>query len=571
MNEEKDQKSIQLRVLLAFALSAGVLFVYQYFMVKPAPPRPPASAKTTAEPPPLPAAPAKNPPKPSAAPAAAARAEAAAGEQILEMDTGAYQLKLSNRGAVVTSWTLKRYKNESGGPLELVNVAALKEAGYPLSIVAGEKTPAAEVNQALFAVETTPRASSGKLTAPVTLDFRWSNGSVRARKTLRFARDSYLVEIESELSHNGAAVPHRLAWRGGFGDAAVADAATKVTTFYYDTAQNKVVRLDNDAAEKGPVVNAGNYLYAGVEDVYFAAAFSPAGGAASLELETSRVETAEAAGEKKQFLNGASVGGSGENKLRAYVGPKSLKDLRAAGSRLDQVVDFGFFSFIAYPLFLMLSWTNQWVNYGWAVVVVTIAINFILFPLKLKSMKSMKKMQKLQPLIKHINDKYKSLPMRDPKRQEQNKEVMELYSKHGVNPMGGCLPLVLQMPFFFAFYTVLTVSIEMRQAGWLWVSDLSSPEHIPIRVLPIAMIATQFWYQKMTPTTAGDPAQQKMMQFMPLIMGFFFYSLSSGLVLYWLTGNLVSIAQQWFINRLPEPAMEAEKTRKGKAPKKAGQ
>jgi YidC/Oxa1 family membrane protein insertase len=182
-------------------------------------------------------------------------------------------------------------------------------------------------------------------------------------------------------------------------------------------------------------------------------------------------------------------------------------------------------------------------------------------------MKSMKKMQKLQPLIKHINDKYKSLPMRDPKRQEQNKEVMDLYSKYGVNPLGGCLPMLLQIPFFFAFYSVLTASLEMRHASWLWVRDLSSPEHLVIRILPLAMIATQFWFQKMTPTTSVDPAQQRMMQFMPLVFGFFFYGTPSGLVLYWLTSNLVGIAQQWFINRLPEPALELETPKKGKSKK----
>jgi len=185
-------------------------------------------------------------------------------------------------------------------------------------------------------------------------------------------------------------------------------------------------------------------------------------------------------------------------------------------------------------------------------------------------MKSMKKMQKLQPLIKNINDKYKGMGMRDPKRQNQNQEVMALYSKYGVNPLGGCLPMVLQLPFFFAFYTVLTVNIEMRHAGWLWVKDLSSPEDLLLgffRLLPILMIATQFWYQKMTPATTADPAQQKMMQYMPLVMGFFFYGLQSGLVLYWLTGNLVGIGQQWFINRLPEPDMDLELGGKGKGKK----
>ena len=178
----------------------------------------------------------------------------------------------------------------------------------------------------------------------------------------------------------------------------------------------------------------------------------------------------------------------------------------------------------------------------------------------------MKKMQLLQPQIAVINAKYKGLSLRDPKKADQNQEVMDLYKKHGVNPMGGCMPMLIQLPFFYAFYKVLSVSIAMRGAEWLWVTDLSQPEQIPIRILPIAMIISQFIMQKMTPATGGDPSQQKMMMFMPLVMGFMFYGFSSGLVLYWLTGNVVGIGQQWFFNRgvtVPAPAPPAKaKTKK---------
>jgi len=159
-------------------------------------------------------------------------------------------------------------------------------------------------------------------------------------------------------------------------------------------------------------------------------------------------------------------------------------------------------------------------------------------------------MQALQPQITAINEKYKNVGMRDPRKQEQNQEVMALYQKHGVNPLGGCLPMALQMPFLYAFYRVFAVAIEMRGAHWLWISDLSRAETLPIHILPIALIITQFITQKMTPTSAAvDPAQQKMTMFMPLIFGFMFYSVSAGLVLYWLTGNFVNIGQQWFFNR----------------------
>ena len=560
MEDEKDQQSIQLRALLAFALSAAVLILYSYFGPKsPAPPpRPAASESKSAA-----AAPAAVASVP-AANAASLSAPVVGGqaEQTYIVETDQYLVSFSNRGAVATSWTLKRYQDESGKPLEVVNRAAAPEAGFPLSY-AGQPN----LNSALFSVETSPRGGAGPYQAPITLTFRWSDGAITARKSFQFSKDSYTVDLESELTQNGAPLAHSLAWRGGFGDIAVENSAATVKTFYFDTAQGKVVWHEAKDAEKGPIPNSGNYLYAGIEDHFFAAAFLTKDPARTLQLETTTLHAAAPGQEKKQPFAGAAVGGSGDNRFLLYVGPKALETLRAVRPQLAQLVDFGFFSFIAYPLFLMLTWTHRYVpSFGWAIVLVTVAINFILFPLKLRSMTSMKKMQKIQPLIKNINDKYKGMGMRDPKRQEQNQEVMALYNKYGVNPLGGCLPMLLQLPFFFAFYRVLSDAIEMRHTHWQWVKDLSTWDHIYL--LPIAMVATQFLYQKMTPATSTDPAQQKMMQFMPLIMGFFFFKLPSGLVLYWLTGNLVGILQQWFINRLPEPDLVIEKPKKGKGKNK---
>jgi YidC/Oxa1 family membrane protein insertase len=170
-------------------------------------------------------------------------------------------------------------------------------------------------------------------------------------------------------------------------------------------------------------------------------------------------------------------------------------------------------------------------------------------------MKSAKKMQELAPQIQKINDKYKGMSMTDPRKADQNAEVMELYKKHGVNPLGGCLPMLVQLPFFFAFYTALQIVIDIRGADWLWVTDLSRPETISIRILPLVLIASQFFMQKMTPASPGmDPAQQKMMLFMPLALGYMFWFSASGLVLYWLTGNLVGIVQQWATNKMSGPA-----------------
>jgi YidC/Oxa1 family membrane protein insertase len=314
---------------------------------------------------------------------------------------------------------------------------------------------------------------------------------------------------------------------------------------------------------------SGPYAFAGVEDNYFVAAFLNETSSA-METMTFSDTVPTPLNKEAQPLVGAAVGGEAGNRFALFVGPKDQDVLRTVNPRLEQLVDFGWFSFLAKPLFLAVHWTAERLvhNYGWAIVLVTIVINFILFPLKVSSMRSMKKMQALQPQIAAINDKYKGLSIRDPRKQQQNQEVMDLYKKYGVNPAGGCVPMLLQIPFFIAFYKVISVSIEMRGASWLWVTDLSQPEHLAIRILPITMIVSQFLMQKMTPTTSVDPNQQRMMMIMPLVFGFMFYGLSSGLVLYYLTSNLVGIAQQMFFNRtvtvadMPQPP--AAKKRNGR-------
>jgi YidC/Oxa1 family membrane protein insertase len=250
------------------------------------------------------------------------------------------------------------------------------------------------------------------------------------------------------------------------------------------------------------------------------------------------------------------VGGESGIQMALYLGPKSVSTLGKVNPRLEDLIDWGWFGVIAKPLFLILQWmTTGFVhNYGWSIILLTISINVALFPLRLANLKSMRKMQALQPEMARINDKYKGISMSDPRAAQKQQETMDLYKKHGVNPMGGCVPMLIQLPFLYAFYKVLAVTIEMRAASWLWVGDLSQPEHFAIRFLPIVMVATSFLMQKMTPmATGGDPSQQKIMQFMPLMWGFFFWSASSGLVLYWLTSNLVQIAQQWFFNKTSAP------------------
>jgi YidC/Oxa1 family membrane protein insertase len=463
------------------------------------------------------------------------------------MDNGVYRITFSNRGAVVRSWILTRYRDSQGNPLQLVNLKAVERSGYPLSLVFKDTTPPVDPNTALFAVQ---RSGGG-----FHLDFQFSDGTTYFRKSFRFEQGSYLVEIASEAVHNGSGLPHWLAWRGGFGDQTVLNAAAAEHTLYYDLTQNKLIVNQVKKAKDGPVTEAGNYSFAGIQDAYFAAV-ALAGNGRPFELRTYSDPVMAAAGDREEPRIGVALGGESRNHFPMFVGPKDLDLLQKIDPRLRTLVDFGWFSFLAKPLFLALKWiNNKWIgNYGWSIIVVTIAINFLLLPLKLSSLKSMKKMQMLQPQIKAISEKYKGISLRDPRRSQQNEEMMALYKKHGVNPMGGCMPMLLQIPFFIAFYKVLTVAIELRGAGWLWVTDLSQPEHLPIRILPIAMVISQFIMQKMTPSTTMDPNQQRVMMLMPLMMGFFFYGVSSGLVLYWLTSNVVGVAQQWFFNRTGQAA-----------------
>lgn len=541
--------SMERRFLIALILMGLILFLTQY-LYKPADPPPKSAVPAKTEP--QAAVETKAPAKEiQAIPAAAAPVAqvSAPKEETQIIDTDLYRVVLSNRGAVVKSWVLKKYQDGAGKPLDLANADAAPKTGFPFAVAFEKQAPPTNVNQALFAAKP---ASNG-----LGVDYEFSDGRTVVRKSFLFLKDRYLLDVASSVTVDGKTLPHVLAWRGGFGDRVPSNHAASLLSLRFDLSQNKLLSDAAKAAKNGPVSASGSYSFAGVVDTYFAAVALPAD-RSSFEIRTFSDQLSPAPGVAEEAYLGVGVGGSGENRFSMFVGPKDIDILKLVNPKLEQVVDFGWFGIIAKPLFLAVNWVNNRFvhDYGWAIVLVTVVINFALLPLKYTSLKSMKKMQLLQPQIAAINAKYKGIGMRDPRKSEQNQEVMDLYKKNSVNPMGGCMPMLLPIPFFIAFYTVLTVAIEMRGAHWLWVTDLSQPEHIPIRILPIAMIVSQFIMQKMTPSTTMDPAQQKMMMFMPLVFGFMFYGLSSGVVLYWLTGNLVGIAQQVLFNRLSAPALE---------------
>jgi YidC/Oxa1 family membrane protein insertase len=566
LGQPPEQMSTETRLLLAFLLMGAIMFLTPYFFKSQTPlsdakkgTRPGASQATV-------------PPTPSEAQAPTATAQAGQAPSApstqaqslppFVIDTDLYRITFSNQGANVRSWQLKKSLAE-GKPLELVNTAATVEDPHPFSLyVPDNKDLARKLNNAVFDQTVDPDGLG------VTYEF--SDGRTTARKTFRFQKDSYLSQVTSEVKVDGQPVNHALQWRGGFGDFTVANPAASQKTIYFDQAGNSLKEQTVSAAKNGPVTNSGNFSFAGVEDGYFTAVFLPDSNGTVTETTFSDTTRTPFIEKPVPYIGGAVSMGP-VNHFRLFVGPKDYDLLKHVDPKLEQLVNFGWMSLLAKPLFLVVNWFNDNVvhNFGWAIVLVTFVINMALFPLKLSNMKSMRKMQALKPQVDAINAKYKNIKMTDPRKQDQNQEIMDLYKKYGVNPMGGCVPMLLQIPFFFAFYQVFRVSVEMRGANWLWIHDLSQAEPSAIKILPIIMIVSQFYMQSMTPQANVDPNQQKMMKFMPLIFGFMFYQFASGLVLYYLTSNLVGMGQQWFFNHT-EAAQEAARSVEPPKKKKDG-
>ena len=596
----KKELSPELRIVLAFAISFIILLISRPLLVRetpktnPAPSQPANQTKTASgqtsstTPSQSGEAPKNNASAESPSPAVPAEPAQGKAEEEITIDGDLYRVVFSTRGGSVKSWTLKKYRDGKGSPLELVNPEAAAKYGSPLSIWVADQGLRKQINGALFLTSADDRS----LAAPATLTFEYRDEHIAVRKQFEFSPSSYLINVETDLTSDGKPVPHEIAWPGNFGDIHDASSRGRWDVFYRDT--SGVTRLvpgtiDNRGfwtragqwvggfvglsvpPRPESVSASGTFQFAGVEDHFFCAAFLPQNGVTRVTTSEHTIGIPDTT--RTQLSVGVGVGSeeSAANRFALYVGPKDGETLAKVQPALPDLVNYGTFWFIAKPLYLALRWIHDHIvaNYGWAIILLTILINMLLFPLKISSLRSMRKMQQIAPQMRAIQDKYKAMKLNDPRRQQMSQETMELYKKHGVNPVGGCLPMLLQLPFFYGFYEVLYVAIEMRQAPWIswWVPDLSVPEPYGIKFLPLLMCATQFLMQRMTPTPATDPAQQRMMQFMPIMLLSIFYYLSSGLVLYYLTANLVSIAQQWYINNT-EMKQTAEERRSGAGKKK---
>lgn len=579
----KKELTPEMRVMLAFGLSLLILLVSRPLLVRETPPetpdatspaQPAAPAEQTATAPPATpqntldtASAAKPSDKAKQAEAAAQEAPAVpAGtkqgerEEQITVNGDLYRVVFSTRGGAVKSWVLKNFKDKAGLALELVNEEAARKYGDPLGVWIADATLRQQAGSALFLA-----SAHGELQAPVTLSFEYSSGRLGVRKQFTFARDSFVVGVESDVSVDGQPQVHQLAWPGSFGDSHDAMAGGVQASVVYQENEKLVLVTPGDV-EGEERTASGPFPFAGIQDHFFTAAFLPAQGSLRVSAFKSEVSIPDRDAPAPAVGVGVGSGDGPSNRLRLFVGPKDPRILPTVDPRLAELIDYGWFAFVAKPLYLGLRWIHDHIvgNYGWAIILLTVVINFAMIPLKLSSLRSARKMQMIAPQVRAIQEKYKNLKLKDPKRQQMSQETMALYQKHGVNPVGGCLPMLIQIPFLYGFYKVLVISIEMRQAPWIaWFTDLSAPEDLPIRVLPLLMCGSQFILQRMTPTPAADPMQQKIMLFMPVMFVVFFWSLSSGLVLYWTTGNLVGIAQQWYFNRT-ELKHEVEAKQAGK-------
>jgi YidC/Oxa1 family membrane protein insertase len=540
------------RLLLVFVLTFVVILLFQPLLKKygpqtPATLPPSQAVKPQTETSPAPVA--SLVAAPVIPPVSGTKQASSEAETVIESDL--YRVTFTNRGAQVKSWILKKFDNEAqNGRLDLVNPLTAAKYGYPLSLWTYDESLRNKLNSALYVT-----TSQGLQTAPAEITFEYSDPDLSVRKTFRFDH-SYVLHVETAVAYKGSPLAALPAWPSGFGDQTTpANYAAGLIDYQYNSNIERVALKKISSGNTLP----GPFHWAGPTDQYFAATFIPddPASASMVELHNSIDNPQDA---KRPFeVVGAAVGNlRGPTIERIFVGPKELSSLEAVnvpgmvGTNPDLrgLVDFGWWGILARPLFLWLKWTyiHMIPNWGWAIVLQTFIISVALLPLRVSQMKSMLKMQRVAPQIKSIQEKYKKYSLRDPRKAAMNEEVSALYKKEGVNPAGGCLPLVIQMPFLFAYYRMLGTALDLRHAHWLWIHDLSARD--PIFLLPIAMVLSQLITSKMTPQAGMDPAQQKMMTWMmPLMMGFIFFNLPAGLNLYYAEVNLIGIAQQSVMNR----------------------
>lgn len=547
--------------ILATVLVIAILLGYQWYLARFEAPKP--EAEPTGQP--VAAAPAEVRTVVPAAPSATVRkdpahprgftptAERSVRPRDVVVETPLVRVVLSTAGARATSWQLKAYRLDSGAPVDLVAAGANPRTGEasPLATWAAPE----ELGAIYEAERESLTLKAGD--APAAVVFRHVSATgLEQRKSLTFSPDHYTVGVEvttRNLAAAAQAAHQRLAWGPGLRNSTDKDKATlQPPTIWLD---GKRHQEDGVAQLKGEKLLEGKTSWAALQDSFFAAALLPEG-------EGVRAFVARGQGDQPVVgLAGPALtlqeGAQAQLRATLYAGPRDLDILKAVGQDLDSLVDLGWFDFLARPALWLLKFLYFYTgNYGLAIIIVTILQKVAFHPLTHKSLKSMQAMQAIQPKVQALQERFKNNP------QKKQEETMALYKKHGVNPMGGCLPMLVQIPIFIALYNALSSSVEMWQAHFLWIRDLTQPDalfnlpiwggsHIGFNLLALLMGASMWIQQKMSPTV-GDPRQaQIMLWMMPILFTWMFWSFPSGLVVYWLVNNILQVGQQWLIMGRP--------------------
>jgi len=569
------------------AVALVVLLGFDYFKPKPAAPVPaPQTQSQQAGQPQLTPGSVQSatPQVPAAQQALLAVAQVtAAAETETTVENDQYKITFSNRGGQVKHWILKHYNDSGTTPLDMVQPQAAEHFGYPLSFFTYDDNLTRQLNQSLYQLTATGEqpTATGHVQVPATsaLTFHYAANGLDVVKTFRFDK-SYVLTIETQVTRNGSPLQALIQWPAGLGDMDEFQPVHANTSggFHPRNSINSMFAWSMDGKQdslKAAKVS-GNatfnqpYEYAAVSDLYFTAAFLPdAPSRTTLVTLHHSIDLPKDLNDPNSArtpadLIGLAIGDqSGTTRVRLFAGPKQLEFLKAirangpdgtqTGPTLEPLIQYSWLAIIAKPLYLALRFLRNLLGggdytWGWAIIILTFFINLCMLPTRLSMMKSSLKMMRIQPKVETLKKKYAHLKATDPKKAEMNSEMMALYKTEGVNMYGSCLPMLIQMPLLYGIYRVLANAVELRQAHWFWLSDLSSSD--PLHILPVLIIVSMFTVQMITPAAGMDPAQRRMMAFMmPVMMGFMMWQLPSGLSLYWGTGNLINLAMQLAINQ----------------------
>ena len=584
----------QKRLILALLISTGILFLWSYLYPAKPPQQqtPPANVATTAESPspsPVPTGPTETPTPGSAPSSQSTQPTLDAERRTVLIRTPLYEAKFDTLGAEAVSWIIK--KNKDSGreiysaastrnkkvPLELISPEGLKRQprDVPLQIVTGDSSIDYVLASRSYKVEGVDAATGNAEIAlganekkAVTFVLSDANTGLEVSKKIVLDAERYDVQLEVNIKRGGTALPQaRLKVGPSIGDQGVSHytfysvSPEGVTSLGDRVERITAAQINEKHADHLTVPGALNWSAIG--DTYFAMVAMPSRTTEGLEYRTVQYDhQANGKAEKRYLINAFVPIPTDGSRTLLYVGPKDHYILTSASGEitgeigrpidLDGLIDYGWFSWlsrpIAVPILGAIRWLNRLTNsYGVAIILFTIVIYSLFFPLKWRSSKAMKRAQKLAPKMKELQEKMKGMKQTDPKLKELQMEQLRLM-KEG-NPLGGCLPLLIQMPFLFALYRAITISLDFRQATFLWLPDLSGGD--PYHILEVLMAGTMIVLQLITPAPSADPLQRKMMAIgMPIFMLYVLWGAPSGLLVYWLVGNIVGFSQQFLINHL---------------------